>query len=357
MVVPACRLDSWGAEVREHKDRWLFPGFVEAHSQSGLERANERAPNTPFVSVLDGLDPLSSYFKGLLRDGVTTVLVIPGDQTMLGGQGLVLDPVGRTVEEMIVLRDAGMKVALSPRRGTSRMAQIAELRRALESARRSEGDRVVRDPDATGRDPRQEALAKMLAGRVPAVFACTEPVDVTNAYKLAEEFSLRSFLTLGPRCRRALPFIARMRLPVVLPPDIEPLEVDPETGEETRHQLAREFHEAGVPVVLQANEGSGYGMRSLWYQAATAVAQGLSREDALRAITVNPARLLGVEKRVGAIAKGLDANVVLWTGDPLDPGSWVDHVYVEGELVYERAKDERLRRLIKGATVGNEEER
>ena len=92
-------------------------------------------------------------------------------------------------------------------------------------------------------------------------------------------------------------------------------------------------------------------------QAATAVAQGLSREEALRAITVNPARLLGVEKRVGAIAKGLDANVVLWTGDPLDPGSWVDHVYVEGELVYERAKDERLRRLIKGATVGNEEER
>jgi imidazolonepropionase-like amidohydrolase len=349
-------VNPWGAEVREHKDDWLLPGMIEAHSQGGLERGNEQAPNTPFVSVLDGLDPLSTYFEELLRDGVTTVFVVPGDATLLGGQGLVLKPVGRTAEEMIVRRAAGLKIALAPRRGTSRMAQLAELRRTLDTARRAEGGRVVENPDETARDPRQEALVRLLAGDLPAVMACSAPVDVSNALRIMDEYGLSGFVTLGTGARRALPLLASSGLPCVMPPSLDPVETDPETGSETRRRLVSEFDAAGVPIVLQGDEASPYGQRSLWYQAAVAVSQGLSRAEALKAVTLQPARLLQVADRVGSIEKGKDANLVLWSGDPLDPISHVRHVYIEGEQVYDRATDRKLKRLLDGMTLGREEE-
>lgn len=345
-------VNPWNAEVRSRKEAWLVPGFVEAHSQGGLERANEQAPNTPFVSVLDGLDPLAEYFEDLLRDGVTTVLVVPGDETLVGGQGLVLKPFGRTAEEMIVKRDAGMKIGVAPRRGTSRMAQMAELRRTLDDAKRAEGERSLDDPDRAAEDPRQSALQRLLRGDVRAVFACDEPVDVENAVRLMEERGIKGFVTLSPACHRALPLLKAKGLGAVLPGDLEPLERDPETLTTRRVRLARQCRDAGVPVVLQADEDAPYGRRSLWFQAATAVSQGLTREEALQAVTENPARLLGVEERVGAVAPGKDANFALWTGDPMDPASWVDTVYIEGQVVYERAKDKKLARLLGG--VGGE---
>jgi imidazolonepropionase-like amidohydrolase len=341
-------VNPWNAEVRARKEAWLVPGFVESHAQTGLERANEQAPNTPFVSVLDGLDPLSEDFEDLLREGVTTIFVVPGDETLVGGQGLVLKPVGRTAEEMIVKRDAGMKIALAPRRGTSRMAQMAELRRALDDAKRAEGERSMDDPDKPVEDPRQAVLLRLLRGEIPAVFACDEPVDCENAAKLMEERGLKGFVTIQPACRRAFALLKAKGILAVLPPDIEPVERDPETLKTSRIRLARECRDAGVPVVLQAEEGAPYGRRSLWFQAAQAVSQGLTREEAFQAVTENPAKLLGVADRVGAVAPGRDANFALWTGDPLDPASWVDAVYLEGRVVYERSKDKKLARLMAG---------
>ncbi len=341
-------VNPWNAEIRDRRDAWLLPGFVECHSQAGMDRANEQAPNTPFVSVLDGLDPLSDDFEDLLREGVTTVFVVPGDETVVGGQGLVLKPVGRTAEEMIVRRDAGMKVALAPRRGTSRMAQLAELRRAFADARRGEGERALDDPDRPVDDPRQAALHRVLQGEMPLVVACDEPVDVANALRLLDDLHVQGFLSLGPACRRAFPLLAEKRVGAVLPADLEPLERDPETGRETRRRLVREARDAGLTIVLQADEGSPYARRSLWWQAATAVGQGLTREEAFAAVTENGAKLLGVADRVGSIAAGHDANLVIWTGDPMDPASWVDVVLLEGETVYERSKDKKLERLLDG---------
>ncbi len=341
-------VNPWNAEVRARKEAWIVPGFVEAHSQGGLDRGNEQTPNTPFVSVLDGLDPLSDYFEDLLREGVTTVFVVPGDETLVGGQGLVLKPIGRTAEEMIVKRDAGMKIAIAPRRGASRMAQMADLRKTFDDAKRSDGDRAIDDPDKPADDPRQAALQRLLRGDVRAVFACDEPVDVENAARLMEDRGIKGFVTLSANCRRALPFLRSKGLGAVLPTELEPLERDPETLETRRVRLARECRDAGVPVVLQADEDAPYGRRSLWYQAAVAVSQGLTREEAFQAVTENPAKLLGVADRVGSLAAGKDANFAIWTGDPLDPSSWVDVTYVEGQVVYERSKDKKLARLLAG---------
>jgi hypothetical protein len=249
---------------------------------------------------------------------------------------------------MIVRREAGLKIALAPRRGTSRMAQVAELRRTLTSARGQEAREVVDDPDDPMRSPRQQALSALLDGRLPAVLACELPVDVVNAFAVMDEFGISGFVRLGENARRALPMLAERGVPCLLPDDIEPVERDAETGREERRFLAREAKDAGVAVVIQANEASPYGMRSLWYQAAIAVSQGLTRAEALRAVSLEPARVLGVGERVGSITKGKDANLVLWSGDPMDPMSHVDRVWVEGSEVYDRAKDRRLKRLLDG---------
>jgi imidazolonepropionase-like amidohydrolase len=90
-------------------------------------------------------------------------------------------------------------------------------------------------------------------------------------------------------------------------------------------------------------------MRSLWYQAAVAVSQGLTRGEAFRAVSLEPAKVLGVDGRVGSLTKGKDANLVLWSGDPMDPASHVDLVWIEGEQVYDRMKDRKLVRLLEGA--------
>jgi imidazolonepropionase-like amidohydrolase len=232
------------------------------------------------------------------------------------------------------------------------MAQMADLRRTLTDARRADGDRAVEDPDKPADDPRQAAIARLVRGEVRAVFACDEPVDVENALKLMDERGIKGFVTVQAACHRVFALLAGKGVGAVLPNDIEPLERDPETLQSKRLRLARECRDAGLPVVLQADEDAPYGRRSLWFQAATAVSQGLTRDEAFRAITENPAKLLAVDDRVGAVAAGRDANFALWTGDPLDPASWVDEVYVEGRVVYERAKDKKLARLIAG--VGGE---
>ncbi|RPH49243.1 MAG: amidohydrolase, partial [Planctomycetota bacterium] len=102
---------------------------------------------------------------------------------------------------------------------------------------------------------------------------------------------------------------------------------------------------AGVKLAFQT-DSLPYGTSYLWYQAAVAVKNGLSRAEALRAATLAPAEILGLGTRLGSIEKGKDANLVLLTGDPLDAQSWVDTVLIEGKVVYERSKDEKLKRVL-----------
>lgn len=105
------------------------------------------------------------------------------------------------------------------------------------------------------------------------------------------------------------------------------------------------FHKAGVKFSFQTNT-SQYGRRYPWHQAATAVKHRMDRTEALKSITLYPAQFIGVDDRLGSIEAGKEANLIFLTGDPLDAQTWVDQVMIGGEIVYERAKDERLKKLL-----------
>jgi imidazolonepropionase-like amidohydrolase len=379
----------WDAEVVDGSDLVAFPGYVEAHTDNGMDRANENIDVTPFLSIRDSLDPVSFYFEQALRSGITTINVQQGSQTVIAGRGLVVRPVGMTVEEMLVRPDAGIKLSAAPKNGKTRATQAQALRRAFTELRhylegavqdkkdgggaaRREAMFQGRDPeepeDAKGRkfessaawtvaelelvprseiDEKQAPLLRLVEGKLPAWFYCAEPMDVHLALDVATEngFLHRTTLVLESACWKAADEIAERGVPVVLLPSLVDRERDPVTGEEIETFVAAIYDERGIPYAFASG---GSGRDPLWFQAAFAVGRGLEREKALDAVTTGAADLLRLGDRVGSLTVGKEGNVLLLSGDPLSITTFVELVLIEGELVYDRSQDVRTRHLLEG---------
>jgi len=346
----------WDAKVLDVSKQVVAPGFVETHTWRGVDRANENVPSVPFVSTFDSVNPLDPYFEDSLRQGITTMYVSPGNGTMIGGQGCVLKPVGAITEAMVLVKNHALKLSLDPRSGMSRMAHLAALRRELDEVvdyLKEHEEKRKEIPTAAGTpagpapemEIKREVMAKFLQGKLAAFVYCPTASDVLRAIELSKKYKFKMKLVLGRDTWKAAADIAREKLEVVLPPDMIFWETDEEKHEEVLRVLPAIFAKAGVKFAFQteaSSTGSGY----LWYQAAAAVRHGLSKPDAIRAVTRTPAEILGIEARVGTIEKGKDANLVVLTGDPLDARTWVDQVLVEGKTVYERSKDAKLKRIL-----------
>jgi len=343
----------WDANVIEAEDKVLMPGFVVAHTSSGLDRPNENLPEVPFLSSFDSIDPLSSYFEDSLRDGVVAMLVLPGEMTLLGGTGTIVKPHGRTVESMLVKRYTGLKISLQPTRGTSRMGHIQRFRRYMDDLKdyleayeqRKADAEEEKKPFDEEIDPRKQSMIDLLNGKLTAFIYCNRASDVPKAIEIQETHKLKAVLVLGTDCYKAVDLIAAKKLPVILDPQLIIWETNEETNEEEMKVIPMIFHNAGVNFAFQTDT-SQYGRRYLWYQAATAVKHGMDRAEALKSTTLYPAQFIGADDRFGSIEAGKEANLAFLTGDPLDAQTWVDQVMMGGEIVYERAKDKRLKKLL-----------
>jgi hypothetical protein len=384
------------AKVIDATGKVVVPGFIEAHSSRGMDQQNESNPNVPFLSVVDSIDPSQDYFEECRRNGVTAVAVVPGNNTMFGGQAAVVKTAGTFVDEMVVKRSVGIKISLKPVGDRNRMGHLATLRRELDDAR--DGVTTARPPataaappgaasevtegvddtqprpggrrgqgrgaPAAGGGPSdvrlvREALTKLLKGETLAFIYCELAMDVPQAVKLVTDYKLKAVLVLGPDCHKAAKQVAASKLPVVLDPTLVFWEADPRTGEEKQVILPKVYREAGVPVTFQVSgfaAGSLFrspnlpptlGANYLWYQAATAVKYGTPADEALASITKRPAEAIGMGKLVGTLEPGKDADLVVLTGDPLKLDTWVDKTVIGGKVVYERDQDRKLKHLLK----------
>ncbi|MGB2863052.1 MAG: amidohydrolase family protein [Sedimentisphaerales bacterium] len=343
----------WDAFVIEAKDKVVMPGFVMAHTSSGLDRANENMPEVPFISTFDSIDPISTFFEDSLRDGVVAMLVLPGNNTLLGGTGTIVKPYGRTVEAMLIKRYAGLKISLQPSQNTSRMGHMQRFRRYVSDLKDYLEEYEQRKADAEEEkkpfdeeiDVTKQSMVDLLNKKLTAFIYCDRAADVPKAIEIQKTHELNTVLVLGPDCYKAAGLIAKSKLPVVLDSQLIVWETNEKTNEEEMKVIPMIFHKAGVKFAFQTDT-SQYGRRYLWYQAATAVKHGMKREEALKSITLYPAQFIGVDNRLGSIETGKEATLLFLTGDPLDAQSWVDQVMIAGEIVYERAKDERLKKLL-----------
>jgi imidazolonepropionase-like amidohydrolase len=346
----------WDAKVLDATKQVVMPGFVEAHTFRGVDRANENIPSVPFVSTFDSVNPLAPYFEESLRQGITAMFVAPGNGNMIGGQGCILKPVGSITESMTVVKNHALKISLDPRPGMSRMAHLAALRRELDEVldylkdldeKKREVPTAAGSPAAPAPEMeiKREVMARFLQGKLAAFVYCPTSADVLRAVELSRKYKFKMKLVLGRDTWRAAEDIAREKLEVILPPDMIFWETDEEKHEEVLRVLPAIFAKAGVRFAFQTDDSST-GASYMWYQAGAAVRYGLPRAEALRAATRTPAEILGLDSRLGTVEKGKDANLLLLTGDPLDARTWVDRVIVEGSVVYERSKDAKLQKIL-----------
>lgn len=352
----------------------LMPGMINPHDARGMDVQNEQLPVAPFLDVYDAIDPSRAFFEDSLRDGVTTVHAIQANNTVIGAVSRALRPIGLTIDEMTVAPDVALKMSITPRSGFDPMRQMATFRETWfelddyltrlaetkyeESLKKDNkpldvtpavaaerGRPMLRDEDY---DDAHRNLVRLRRGDLGAWIWCGNPNDVAPAIRMAKEqgFLDKTVLVLGVTGYRAMSKLKSAGRPVVLDENLYHRDRDPETGEITEVFVPSKIHEAGLLFALQTNPSGSMAERYLNYQAALCVRNGIPRDVALKAITLNPARMMGLDSRLGSLEVGKTANIVVMSGDPLDFNSWVELVYIDGILAYDRARDPRLRKLL-----------
>ncbi len=352
----------------------LFPGMIDVHSSRGLDVANENFSVSPFLDVYDAIDPSRRFFENALRDGFSAVHVIVGNNCVIGGLSRVVRPIGLTPDEMTFHTPTALKLSVAPKHGWDRMRQMAELRetflelkdylgnlaeekyeKSLEDKdeeidvgpdeARERGEKLIRPEDY---DDKHRNLIKLTRGDLDAFVYCGTASDISRAKTIAEEngFLKHMTLVLGVDCFKAVAELKSLKRPVVLDPQLLYRERDPITGKIRETFVPKVFADARVRFALQPMSSGSLAERYLNYQAARCVRAGVSRKKALRAITINPAKALGLEKRIGSLEVGKVADIVVFSGDPLDFNTWVEKVYIDGIKAYDREEDARLKELL-----------
>jgi imidazolonepropionase-like amidohydrolase len=346
----------WNVDVIDYSQKVIVPGMVEAHVARGYDVANETNALTPFVTVLDNIDISHDAFTSALKDGVTALHIMPGNNTILGGKGALVKTVGLVVEDMLLIPESGMKISVVGTPAQTRMGVLAQLRRYFNEAKEymekqkeeaQKEEKMVSTPGSF-RSPERvkyDSVVDLLEGRYKAYVYCQSPSDVVRAQALSEKYGYPSVYLLGPECYKAADFIAEKNLDVILDPEWVYYELDPLTEEVKKIDVARVLHKKGITFAL-LSEPERVHTRSLSYQAMRALASGLSLDEVMKAVTIIPARMLGADGLIGSIKKGKLASFAVLDDDPFKLSTKVEFVYIDGNLVYERAKDEELKILL-----------
>ena len=353
-----------GAKVVDAAGRVVTPGLVDSHSHLGLgpsggvtEDNETSSPVTPELRIIDSIHPEGEgpdegQFRRALAEGVTAVVARPGSGNVIGGQSAVLKLRGGTVDDMVILFPADMKMALG-RKGayaakgvmpTTKMGAAYLVRKALvEAAEYGEAlaryeKQKAKDPKAAppARDLGKEALLKVVRREIPVHIHVDSSDDIMTAVRLAEEFKfLRLSLGHAVEAYKVAGELARRGVAVVVGPQMIAYD-----DEDRLVNLAGYLADKGVHVDIMT-DADVVQESFLRYQAAIAVKYGMDPRRALEAVTIDPARTMGLEARIGSLEPGKDADLVVFDGDPFDVASKVLTVFIDGRAVYQAGGEKK----------------
>ena len=326
----------------------VTPGLIDAHTVVGLagyynqphdqDQLDKSSPIQPELRALDAYNPREKLVEWLRGLGVTTLHTGQAPGALASGQSILVKTVGNTVEE--VLLDSAAMVTLTLGSAVSRNYKspgtsakgVAMLRTELLKAREYQKKMANKDiSKRPARDLKLEALAMVLSGKLPALITANRAVEIMTALRLANEFGFRLILDGAAEAYLVLEEIRAAGVPVIIHPTMARPRGD---SRNLSLETAAKLHQAGIPFAFQ----SGYESyvpktRVVLFEAAIAAANGLAREDALAALTINSAKILGIDRRVGSLEKGKDADLVIFGGDPFEYTTHVCTVMVDGEVV------------------------
>lgn len=335
-------------EIYDAKGGYIMPGFIDAHTHIGIYEQNVRwegndvnemtDPVTPHLKAVDGIYPFDPSFADSVGCGVTSAVVGPGSANVIGGEMAFIKLVGDDISDMIVKAPCSMKMALGENPKSSyglkqkapqtRMASAAILRNALLKAKQYlEKKEAGKDP---AYDEKCEALIPVIKGELMAHIHAHRCDDILTAIRVANEFGIRYTIihaTDGVRAARQLKEAGV--IPVIGP--VLSGSSKPETSNRSL-KTAGILNAQGIEVALTTDHPVGP-LQHLNVSAAVCVREGLDMDAAIRSITINAAKASGVEDRVGSIAVGKDADIVVWTKHPFDFLSKAEAVFVNGKRV------------------------
>ena len=343
-----------GATHIDATGKWVTPGLTDGGGQMGLveigavggtREALYRGDSVAAAfNVAEGINPASTLIPVTRMEGVTTTLAAPGGH-LISGQAVLIDLDGATVEQMLVkspvgiladLSESGKDEAGNTRAGvTQRLRQV--FRDALDYERRKADFARAQMQALSAHSADLEALLPVLHGQLPLIAVANRKSDIATALRLAREFKLKLILAGGQEGWEVAADIAAAGVPVL----IEPLDNIPSYDAlGIRYENAALLAKAGVKVVLL--ETDTHNARNLRQEAGNAVSYGMSWDQALRAVTLSAAEVFGVADRYGSLEPGRVANVVVWSGDPFEFTTAVEHVFIRGREIPLRSRQTDL---------------
>jgi imidazolonepropionase-like amidohydrolase len=336
------------ADARQISAGEVTPGLIDAHSCVGLTGAynvpadqdqdEASDPNQADLRALDGFNPDEPLLEFLRENGVTVIHAVPGRVNVIAGQSGVFRTYGRTAPAMALKFPAALLVNLGetpkntyPGKGPLTRMAVANLVRTAFAQAREGGD------DKKPKNMKLEALKPFARGELPVYFSAHRADDILTGLRLADEFKLKPVLDLATEAYLVADQVAAAKVPVVVHPTMQRAGSSMETLNSQVANVAA-LAERGINVMVSTGyEGYVPKTRVLRFEAAMAATNGLGREHALRAITLDAAKLLGIDDRFGSIEVGKAADLVLYDGDPLEHASHVTYTLIDGKVVWDRA--------------------
>jgi len=337
----------------EAAGKWVLPGFIDAHTHVGIgeeiyqiegDDLNELTdPLTPEIRAIDGINPEDEGFRDARLGGVTTVFSTPGSGNVIGGTGVVLKTVGKIVDQMIVREPAGLKVAFGEnpkgvygeqkKMPMTRMGTAGLLRQALVDAQTylEKCEEGKADPEKKPeRDLGLENIVRVLKREIPLRAHAHRSDDIMTAIRIAREFDVDLVIEHCTDGHKIAEELAEYGYPAVVGPSlVNRAKVElKDKSFKTPGILAR----AGVKVAI-ITDHSVTPIERLPLCAAMAVKEGMDPEEALKAITINPAEILGIADRVGSLEVGKDADLVIWSEHPFVLQAEPEVVIINAQIV------------------------
>ncbi len=345
------------AEIIDAKGKFIYPGFIDAHTHMGLwedgmgfegaDGNEETDPITPQLNPIDGINPMDNTFKEAVQGGITSVCTTPGSANVMGGQCIAIKTHGRRIDTMVIKNPVASKIAFGEnpkscygkdeKTPQTRMAIASLLRENLKKAEEYLEEMELymehEDHDKPEYDIRMESLLPVLKGEIPFKVHAHRADDIFTAIRVAKEFDIKLTLDHCTEGHLIVEELVEEGYPVI---------VGPSLSERSKIELrnltfdtAGVLSNAGLNVSLMTDHPV-IPVQYLPMCAGIAVKHGMKKEKAIESITINPAKALGIEDRVGSIEVGKDADIVIWDGCPLEIQSNVIYTIINGKTVYKK---------------------